>query len=281
MPVSKAAIQSEREYRKWLTRFSMSLLAIAAMGVLGLSAVWLRDIVPWGTLLALVASALAVAALIGLVPWHRVHPGWFLFPQSLVLAITLWLLAISGGYASPFRLLLVGILLFAVAHFQRGWLWLGCSTVMTGFFLIAWWRRPLAGAAVIETACLVLLAVIGARTIHALRTQRHKILELNERVQLQRAQAIEATRTRTVVELAGGVAHELNQPLTVLLAESERLARAPGLAAEMKEPIESCFAAAQQAARIVEQLQRLTAPPTTPYVAGVAISDVSTPPAAA
>ena len=59
-------------------------------------------------------------------------------------------------------------------------------------------------------------AVIGARTIHALRTQRHKILELNERVQLQRAQAIEATRTRTVGQLAGGVAHDFNQPLTVL-----------------------------------------------------------------
>ncbi|MBI4341340.1 MAG: hypothetical protein HY598_03565 [Candidatus Omnitrophica bacterium] len=276
MPVSDLALRSDQEYRRWLTRFASRVLTASAGGVLILSGTLLQGQVDLGKLMVLVGCALALALLIRLVPWYRVAPAWFLLPTVLTALVTLALLRISGGIASPFRLLPAAVLLFTVAYFEGVWLIAGAALVIGGALtgLVGISRSLAVSHRSVEALCLLLLAVIGARTIATLRKQRRKISQLNERIQQQRAQLIEATKTQTIMELAGGVAHELNQPLTVLLAESERLQRAPALPPALKEPLAQCFQEAQRASRIIQRLQELTTHTTGPYVGGVTISTV-------
>jgi signal transduction histidine kinase len=227
----------------------------------------------------LVATAFAVAAVIRLIPWHRHHPAWFLAPHSLTVLITIGLLDITGGVGSPFRLLLVADLLFCVAYFD-GWpLAVSSATVAAGFAVVHFGpgRTAVLRHGLVEGLCLMLIALIGWRTIQGLRVQRRRIIELNERIEQQRTQVVQATQTRTAIALAGGVAHELNQPLTVLLAESERLSHLPQLPPELREAVEQCFAAAGRAALIVQRLQQLTTHTTTPYVDGVDITALKEP----
>jgi len=273
-------MQSDEEYRRWLARFAVGLLLSASAGVLLFSLLFLRDRMPWPLLITCVASGAAIALLIAALPWYRFHQAWFLIPHCLTLGVAVALVHISGRLQSPFRLLLVAVLMFTIAYFEHAWLWISTGSLIAGFIAVHRDNNPASGwgHGVIEAACLVLIAFIGSRTIQALREQRRWISQLNVRIHEQRAQLVEATRTQTTMQLAGGVAHELNQPLTVLLAESDRLRRLPQLPADAKESLEHCFQAAQKAARIVQELQQLTTHTTTPYVGGVEITHVSTSP---
>ena len=276
MLMTHSALRSDQEYRRWLTKFSSRMLTASAAGVLIVSGAFLQRQIDLSRLILLVGVALSVALLIRLIPWYRVAPVWFMLPTGLTVGIVLVLLRISGGIASPFRLLPVAILLFTVAYFEGALLVAGAALVIGGALMGLVGIAPALAVShrLVEALSLLLLAVIGARTIHALRKQRRKISLLNERIQQQRAQLIKATKTQTIMELAGGVAHELNQPLTVLLAESERLQRAPALPAALKEPLVHCFQEAQRASRIIQRLQQLTTHMTSPYVGGVTISNV-------
>ena len=276
MPL-EAALRSDQEYRRWITRFSSRVLTTSAGAILVVSGILLPGQIDLRALAILVGCALLVAFLIRLVPWHAIAPAWFLIPTGLSACIVLFLLRMSGGIASPFRLLPVAILFFTVAYFEGLWLWLGTLFVIVGslFGLVGINRSVATSHRIIEGLCLLLLAVIGARTIYILRKQRRKISQLNDRIEQQRTQLVEATKTQTIMELAGGVAHELNQPLTVILAESERLQRFAQIPPGLREALAACFAEASRAAKIVGRLQQLTTYRTTEYVGGVTISPVT------
>lgn len=276
MLVMPSTRRSDQEYRRWLTKFAARVLTAAAAGVLVVSGALLQAEVDLRMLVILAGCALAIALLIRLVPWYRVASAWFLLPTVLTVFVTMTLLRVSGGIASPFRLLPVAVLLFTVAYFEGPLLVLGAGLVIGGALagMVGISRALALSHRLVEALCLLLLVVIGAQTIQALRQQRRKITQLNERIQQQRAQLIEATKTQTIMELAGGVAHELNQPLTVLLAESERMQRAAPLPPGVKESLAHCFAEAQRATRIVQRLQQLTTHTTAPYVGSATISTV-------
>lgn len=276
MPV-EAAPESDQEYRRWITRFSSRVLLISAGVVLVVSELLLPGLIDTRVLAILAGCALLIAFMVRLVPWHAIAQGWFLIPTALSACIVLLLLRLSGGIASPFRLLPVVVLFFTVAYFEGFWLWLGTLLVIGGslFGLVGINRGMAASQRIIEGLCLMLLAVISARTIYILRKQRLKISQLNDRIQQQRAQLIQATKTKTMMEIAGGVAHELNQPLTVILAESERLQRFAQIPPGLREALAACFAEASRAAKIVGRLQQLTTYRSTEYVGGVIISPVA------
>ena len=276
MPLD-AALRSDQEYRRWITRFSSRVLTTSAGAVLIVSGILLPGQIDLRALAILVGCALLVSFLIRLVHWHAIAPAWFLIPTGLSAVIVLFLLRMSGGIASPFRLLPVAILFFTVAYFEGLWLWLGTLFVIVGslFGLVGINRSAATSHRIIEGLCLLLLAVIGARTIYILRKQRRKISQLNDRIQQQRTQLVEVTKTQTIMELAGGVAHELNQPLTVILAESERLQRFTQIPPGLREALAACFAEAQRAAKIVGRLQQLTPYRPTEYVGGFTISPVT------
>ncbi len=86
--------------------------------------------------------------------------------------------------------------------------------------------------------------------------------------------AQQAARDQTVVQLAGAVAHELNQPLTVLISSGELMCLHDKSPEEMKEVAERMVDASQRMADIVEKLQRATHYRTKEYVSGIKIVDL-------
>lgn len=276
MPLETAVVRSDQEYRRWITRFASRVLITAAGGVLVVSGALLPGEIDLRSLAVLAGAALLVGLLIRVVSWHTVAAAWFFIPTVLTGIIVFLLLRLSGGVASPFRLLPVAVLFFTIAYFEGFWLWIGTLSVMVCALagLVGIEKHLAMPHRAVEALCLVLLAVIGARTIHILRKQRRKISQLNDRIHQQRSQLVEITKTQTMMELAGGVAHELNQPLTVLLAESERLQRYAQIPPGLRDALTACFTEAQRAAKIVQRFQQLTDYRATPYMGGVNISRV-------
>jgi signal transduction histidine kinase len=78
-----------------------------------------------------------------------------------------------------------------------------------------------------------------------------------------------------VLQVAGGTAHELNQPLQVVLGHSEILAR--GFREDFHEDdVQAILGGVTRMAQITKRLQNLTHYRTAPYLAECAIVDLST-----
>lgn len=54
------------------------------------------------------------------------------------------------------------------------------------------------------------------------RERTHQLIETHKDLDEQRSRALEATRLAALGEMAGGIAHEINNPLSVILASAER-----------------------------------------------------------
>lgn len=286
MPLAADAPWSDQDYRRRVAHFSSVLLCGVPVAVLLICVGFLRGAVDLVQLLGLAACTLGIGLLARLVPWDRLPQRAFLIITLLTVLVTVRLVQISGGATSPFRLLFVAILLVTVAYFE-GWPLVAALSLVAAGFGVTYGDVELpAGLArfVIEGFGLLLATIIGRRTLEWLRQQRSLIAQLNEQVQQQQAQLIEATRTQTVMQLAGGIAHELNQPLTVLLAESDRLLKLAQVPGDVQPALSACLAAAERAAQIVRRLEHVTTVATKPYVGRTEISDFApaprTPPAA-
>ncbi len=78
------------------------------------------------------------------------------------------------------------------------------------------------------------LAINNARTYRRIRQAEHQLREYNERLEdlvtekvqeleLERAKSLQAAKLASIGEMATGVAHELNQPLTAMLFDADYL----------------------------------------------------------
>ncbi len=87
-------------------------------------------------------------------------------------------------------------------------------------------------------------------------TPEYRTVHLQDLTELRRAEdrMRSAQRMEAVGRLAGGVAHEVNNMMTIVLGFSDFLARDPGLAREHREDVEEIQRAAQRAAGITQQL---------------------------
>ena len=87
--------------------------------------------------------------------------------------------------------------------------------------------------------------------------------------------AIQQTaRDETVVQLAAAVAHELNQPLTVIISSAELMCRRDRSPEEIKATAQVMAEASQRMADIVGKLQTATCYRAKPYVGSVQIVDL-------
>lgn len=115
-----------------------------------------------------------------------------------------------------------------------------------------WPRRWLAGWAVLSAIVLTALSTLwrGAR-------ERHRAIELLRVGQVSRLNAMG--------ELAGGMAHELNQPLTALLANTQAARRLidddPPALLEARHAMAQAASQARRAADVVARLRRLVEVP--------------------
>jgi len=92
----------------------------------------------------------------------------------------------------------------------------------------------------------------------------------------QRAESLaeKAARDDTVIQLAGGVAHELNQPLTIIISTAELLARRDPARDDLRPYLHQMIQAAERMSDIVQKLDRVTSYRTKPYVGGIRIVDI-------
>lgn len=83
------------------------------------------------------------------------------------------------------------------------------------------------------------------------RTERARYEAERERTQVQRAQT---ARLETIGRMVSGVAHELNNPLTAILAFAQDLQSQPGYSAEDREALTTIVQQAQRCRAIVQDL---------------------------
>jgi DNA-binding response OmpR family regulator len=93
-----------------------------------------------------------------------------------------------------------------------------------------------------------------------------RFLELQERL-------IEAERNRVVVQAAGAAAHEINQPLTVLMGTAQLLQMRAEKGAEPNPAITEMYNAAERIREIVQQMGKVRTYATRPYIEGIDIVD--------
>lgn len=84
----------------------------------------------------------------------------------------------------------------------------------------------------------------------------------------------QAARDQTVVQLAGAVAHELNQPLTVLISSGELICNHEHSAEEIRNVAVRMVDASQRVSAIVDKLQRATHYRSKEYAGGIQIVDL-------
>lgn len=83
------------------------------------------------------------------------------------------------------------------------------------------------------------------------------VVDTTDRLMLELA----ARRTETLTSLgtfAAGIAHDLNNPLQIVLSRGEMLLAVPDLAPEAREDLDMLYRHAQRAARIVEEFLRVS-----------------------
>lgn len=83
-----------------------------------------------------------------------------------------------------------------------------------------------------------------------------------------------AARDETVIQLAGGVAHELNQPLTIIITTSELLARRDPAKHDPRPHLHQLIQASERMSDVVQKLERATSYRSKPYVGEIRIVDI-------
>ena len=123
-------------------------------------------------------------------------------------------------------------------------------------------RRRLPGTSS-EMRILLVIAVMAlqAAMIAALVAQARRRRNAEQELAIQRRELAHFSRTSVSGELSGALAHELNQPLTSILANAEAGARLleeePADKQEIKEILSDIVAEDKRAAAVIAQLRRL------------------------
>jgi len=94
-----------------------------------------------------------------------------------------------------------------------------------------------------------------------------RVIELQNRL-------IEAERHRVLTQAAGAAAHEINQPLTVLMGTVELLRYQLPEDSPLRESIDALYSASEKISEIVKKMGRIRQYVTKPYIDDVEIIDL-------
>ncbi len=86
--------------------------------------------------------------------------------------------------------------------------------------------------------------------------------------------AEKSARDETAIEMAGAVAHELNQPLTIIISTSELISRRDPTKDDLSPYLNQLIDASERMADIVQKLEHVTGYRSKPYAGGVRIVDL-------
>lgn len=94
-----------------------------------------------------------------------------------------------------------------------------------------------------------------------------RVIELQNRL-------IEAERHRVLTQAAGAAAHEINQPLTVLMGTVELIRYQLPKDSPLRESIDALYSASEKISEIVKKMGRIRQYVTKPYIDDVEIIDL-------
>lgn len=103
---------------------------------------------------------------------------------------------------------------------------------------------------------------------------RRAELQLTSRLEETTEQLIATEKRASAMEVAGGAAHELNQPLTAVMGTIEMLQLRGDLPEDAMRKLEKSWDQLQRMAEIVRQLARTSRPRSTGYVGNARILDL-------
>lgn len=106
-----------------------------------------------------------------------------------------------------------------------------------------------------------------SQTVEQLKGANHKILA-------QQKAVIEEERLKVLLQMAGATAHELNQPLTILLGSIELMGMHKDDPEKVADYISKIEAAGQRISRIVKQIQTIRHDEVVPYTEGSGMVDL-------
>ena len=86
--------------------------------------------------------------------------------------------------------------------------------------------------------------------------------------------AEKSARDETAIQLAGAVAHELNQPLTIVISTSEIVIRRASGDEDLRPYLDRLILASERMTDIVQKLEHVTGYHTKPYVGSIKIVDL-------
>jgi C4-dicarboxylate-specific signal transduction histidine kinase len=97
-------------------------------------------------------------------------------------------------------------------------------------------------------------SVQNANLFERLQSTVEKLKETNERLELTQAQLVQTEKLAAIGELAAGVAHELNNPLTGVVGFTQLLLQDETLNAQQKEDLENIHKQSQRCRQIIQHL---------------------------
>ena len=172
---------------------------------------------------------------------------WETLPQVALLALTLWLIfaGLGGDPSHHFYLVFLPLIWIAIRHGLGGAI-VAVGLVQIGVVL-GIHHHPVPSLPVIELQALVAALTLTALYLGVMTDERQRA---NEGLK-------QSLRLATAGEMAGAIAHEVNQPLTALTnyARSGQMLIAAGRSAEAAAVIERILGEAQRAAEVVRRLR--------------------------
>ncbi len=100
---------------------------------------------------------------------------------------------------------------------------------------------------------------------------REKVMEANQKIIDQQKLQLEEERLNVLLEMAGATAHELNQPLTVLMNKVQLLPMIKDNAEKLDNYLDSIQRAATRISEIVQKIQNIRSYDTKDYAGGTRI----------
>jgi two-component system, LuxR family, sensor kinase FixL len=172
---------------------------------------------------------------------------WETYLQLALLAATLWLIfgGLGGDPSHHFYLVFLPLIWIAIRHGLGGAI-AAVGVVQIGVVL-GIHRHPIQGLPIIELQALVAALTLTALYLGVMMDERQRATEGLK----------QSLRLATAGEMAGAIAHEVNQPLTALTnyARSGQMLLAAGRTAELAGVIERMLTEAQRASEVVRRLR--------------------------
>ncbi|HZO04551.1 MAG TPA: ATP-binding protein [Burkholderiales bacterium] len=224
------------------------LFALGSLGPADALPAWLRFWV--GDAVGVLVTApllLVVADGAGRRSFAAMARRWETYAQIALLAATLWLIfaGLGGDPSHHFYLVFLPLIWIAIRHGLGGAI-AAVGVVQLGVVL-GIHRHPIQGLPIIELQALVAALTLTALYLGVMMDERQRATEGLK----------QSLRLATAGEMAGAIAHEVNQPLTALTnyARSSQMLLAAGRTDELMGVIERMLAEAQRASEVVRRLR--------------------------